>query len=58
MKNTPSVFTVTEVMQILHCSRNSVYKYINEGVFPAKRIDRNHRIPTKPFLEWLNATTN
>jgi len=57
MKNAPAVYTVTEVMQILHCSRNSVYKYIKEGVFPAKRIDRNHRIPAEPFLKWLNSNT-
>lgn len=55
MKNKSGVLSVNDVMEILDCSRNSVYKYIKEGVFPSKRIDKKHRIPAKPFYEWLNS---
>ncbi|MCK5129478.1 MAG: helix-turn-helix domain-containing protein [Clostridiales bacterium] len=55
IENSPSIYTVTEVMKILKCSRATVYKFIADGVFPAKRIDRKHRIPVQPFLRWLYA---
>lgn len=56
--NAPSIYTVTDIMKILKCSRATVYKYIAKGLFPAKRIDKTHRIPVKPFLKWFYADSN
>jgi excisionase family DNA binding protein len=49
----PGVYTIEEVRTILRCTRNTVYKHIKAGSFPAKKVDRHYRIPIKSFEAWL-----
>lgn len=49
-------YTVEDLMQMLDASKNTIYKMIREGQFPAIQLGRRgkYRIPKKSFDAWIN----
>ena len=55
LKDYPDVLTITDLMSILHISKNSAYKLIKENVIHAHRIGRQYRIPKLCVLNYLKS---
>lgn len=45
--------TVSEIRQILKIGANSAYNLIHSKAFPVKKVGHSYRIPTGPFVNWL-----
>lgn len=57
------VLTVEEVQAKLRVGRNKVYGivkqvYKDKGPFVVLKFGNLYRIPKKPFVDWLNTSTN
>jgi excisionase family DNA binding protein len=50
-----ATYTVDEVAVLLDLSRGNAYRYVREGVIPAKRIGRRWMVPRKTFHAWLES---
>ena len=50
-----ATYTVDEVAVLLDLSRGNAYRYVREGVIPAKRIGRRWMVPRKSFHAWLES---
>jgi len=48
-----ATYTVDEVAVMLDLSRGNAYRFVREGVIPAKRVGRRWMVPRKTFHEWL-----
>src|ERR1700758_1871269 len=44
-----ATYTVDEVAVLLDLSRGNAYRYVREGVIPAKRVGRRWMVPRKAF---------
>lgn len=53
MFDNDGVLTAEDVMDILHIGKNTVYRLLNSGEIPSFKIGKIHKIPRKPFDEWL-----
>ena len=40
---------------LLDLSRGNAYRYVREGVIPAKRVGRRWMVPRKSFHAWLES---
>jgi excisionase family DNA binding protein len=49
-------YTVTEVAEVLRCSRAEVYLLITRGVLPSRRIGSMIRVPADALNKLLTAT--
>jgi excisionase family DNA binding protein len=50
-----ATYTVDEVAVLLDLSRGNAYRYVREGVIPAKRVARRWLVPRKAFHAWLES---
>ena len=50
-----ATYTVDEVAVLLDLSRGNAYRYVREGVIPAKRVGRRWMVPRKTFHAWLES---
>lgn len=46
--------TVGEVQKYLNLSRSTTYSLVHTKDFPIARFGGNVRVPTKPFLAWVD----
>jgi len=49
----PDVLTVDQVAEMLQVSRATVYKLINEGEIPCKRVGERWRFSRQAVLDWM-----
>ncbi|MEG0873521.1 MAG: helix-turn-helix domain-containing protein [Bacilli bacterium] len=53
------VLTVAEIQQIMRVCQKTAYELVRQGyitkAFPVFKRGRVYRIPTEPFLNWLDA---
>ena len=47
--------TVRDVCSLLSVSENTVYRWIDQGILPANRIDNQYRFNRAELLEWATA---
>lgn len=47
------VLTVDEVAELLHCTRRTIYRLIEEEGLPAFRMGRRHRILSTLLIKWM-----
>ena len=52
-KKEPDVMQVKDVVRLLHCSKNTVYKLIHEGRIDSIKIGRNILIPKTALVEMM-----
>lgn len=50
---TERVLTVEDVAELLHCTRDTVYRLIEEEGLPAFRIGRKYRVLSTLFIGWM-----
>lgn len=51
------VYTIEEVVQLLHVTRRTVYTYIKEGKLKAVKIGKYWRVTQKNLEEFLSTGT-
>lgn len=54
------VLSTKDIQQILNISQTTAYNLIRQAMaskdmFTVKKIGRDYKIPTQPFLNWLDA---
>ena len=47
--------TVRDVCDLLHVSEKTVYRWVNQGILPANRVDDQYRFNRAELLEWATA---
>ena len=52
-KKEPDVMQVKDLVRLLHCSKNTVYKLIHEGRLDSVKIGRNILIPKTALVEMM-----
>ena len=52
-KKEPDVMQVKDVVRLLHCSKNTVYKLIHEGRIDSIKIGRSILIPKTALVEMM-----
>ena len=52
-KKEPDVMQVKDVVRLLHCSKNTIYKLIKEGRIDSIKIGRNILIPKTALVEMM-----
>ena len=52
-KKEPDVMQVKDVVRLLHCSKNTVYKLIHEGRIDSIKIGRSILIPKAALVEMM-----
>ena len=52
-KKEPDVMQVKDVVRLLHCSKNTVYKLIHEGRIDSIKIGRDILIPKTALVEMM-----
>ena len=52
-KKEPDVMQVKDVVRLLHCSKNTVYKLIHEGRLDTVKIGRSILIPKTALVEMM-----
>ena len=56
MEHEPSpIITPLEVSQVLRCNRDKVYRMLNSGEIPGRRVGRQWRISRRQLIEWLES---
>lgn len=53
----PATLTVSQIQKLLGISRPTAYNLVNNEAFPVLRIGKKILIPTKAFLDWVDANT-
>ena len=53
-KKEPDVMQVKDVVRLLHCSKNTVYKLIQAGSIPHVKVGCRYIIPRDKFVAWVN----
>ena len=51
------VYTIEEVVQLLHVTRRTIYTYIKEGKLKAVKIGKYWRVTQKNLEEFLSTGT-
>lgn len=51
------VYTIDEVVQLLHVTRRTIYTYIKEGKLKAVKIGKYWRVTQKNLEEFLSTGT-
>lgn len=49
-----SVFTVTELQEILSIGRNTAYQLLRSGTIPSIRVGKEYRIPKDAVIHYLS----
>jgi len=49
------IYEVKDIMKIMHISRNTAYKLLQEESIPHMRIGGHYKIPAERFHEWLDS---
>lgn len=49
-----NIYEVKDIMHILHISRNTAYKLIQQDGVPYMRVGGRYKIPADKFNEWLS----
>lgn len=52
------VYTIEEVVELLHVTRRTVYSYIKEGKLKAVKIGKYWRVTEKNLEDFLSKGTN
>ena len=55
LTNAPATLRINDVAEILGVSKPTALKAVHSKGFPILHCGKRIIIPTKPFLEWLNA---
>lgn len=50
----PNFYTIEEIGNFFDIHRSSIYKWIQEGTIPARKIGNSWRIPREEFEDWMN----
>jgi len=50
----PNIYEIKDIMQIMHISRNTAYKLIQQEGVPYMRVGGRYKIPAERFHEWLS----
>ena len=48
------LLTIPDVMEILHCSKSTVYKLVKDPDFPAFKIGRDYRVREDELMKWID----
>lgn len=51
--DSPAVYTVTEVAQLLNLPRSTTYAMVRSGEIPATRFGKRWVVPKAQLQEWL-----
>ena len=46
-------YELTEIMEMLHLTRRTLYNYINEGKLKAFKVGREWRVSETDFLDYI-----
>lgn len=49
-----ATYSVDEVAALLDLSRGNAYRFVREGLIPAKRVGRRWLVPRNTFHAWLD----
>ena len=53
----PDLLTVQDVMEVLRVGRIAIYKYIQSGELPARKIAEKYRIPKDSLISFMLANS-
>ncbi len=56
LKDYPDVLTISDLMEILHCCENMVYKLLNNGDIKAKKMGRKWLVPKISVIKYLQSS--
>ena len=49
----PDVMTVAELAEVLRCDKSTVYRMLQEGAIPSRRLGTAYRISKKAVIEFI-----
>ncbi len=58
LENYPDVLTVHELSEILRIDKSTVYRMLQEGTIPCRRIGTAYRINKNAVLKYLGEDVN